>query len=301
MLGMSHPESSELRLDPADVRVAPPRSPRLFPIIAGGLLGLAAVYGWVWWSQQAPQQVLARAAPLPKAAPGAPAPVTAPHEAEFPPPVVEGATPVKERDIPAALTQLLGRHAMLAYVQADDFPRRLVATVDNLARAHAPPSVWPVLPMPGRFTVVDGPDGNPVVAASNAQRYVPFVSFLASVPTAAAVELYARMYPVLQQAYRQLGNGDPHLNYRVVKVIDHLLATPEPQGPLQVQLTEVKGPIESTRPWVRYEYVDAELEELSAGQKMLVRVGPANERKLKQKLAEVRAALVGQQQGAQAR
>jgi hypothetical protein len=298
---MIDPESSELRLDPADVRVAPPRSPRLFPIIAGGLVGLAAVYGWVWWSQQ-PAQVVASIAPLPKAAPTAPASAAAPESAsEFPPPVVEGAPPVKERDIAAALTQLLGRHAMLAYVQADDFPRRLVATVDNLARPHAPPSVWPVLPMPGRFTVVDGPDGNPVVSASNAQRYVPFVSFLASVPTAAAVELYARMYPVLQQAYRQLGNGDPHLNYRLVKVIDHLLATPEPQGPLQVQLTEVKGPIESTRPWVRYEYVDAELEELSAGQKMLLRVGPANERKLKQKLAEVRAALVGQQQDVQAR
>jgi hypothetical protein len=292
---MSQPESSELRLDPADVRVAPPRSPRLFPIIAGGLVGLVAVYGWVWWSQQ-PPQVVAKAAPLPKPVPDAPIPAAVPEDAsQFPPPVAEGAAPVTERDIPGALAQLLGRRGMLAYVQADDFPRRFVATVDNLARPHAPPSVWPVLPTQGRFAVVDGPDGSPVIAAANAQRYVPFVSFLASVPTAAAVELYARMYPVLQKAYRQLGNGDPHLNYRLVKVIDHLLATPEPQGPVQVQLTEVKGPIESTRPWVRYEFVDSELEELSAGQKVLLRVGLANERKLKLKLAELRSALVGAQ------
>jgi hypothetical protein len=67
---MSQPESSELRLDPADVRVPPPRSPRLVPIIAGGLVGLAAVYGWVWWSQQ-PPQVVAKVAPLPKPVPDA--------------------------------------------------------------------------------------------------------------------------------------------------------------------------------------------------------------------------------------
>lgn len=297
---MASPESLELRLDPADVRIALPRAPRLLPIVAGGVLGLAAVYGWVWWSQQ-PVQV-ARTAALTRPAPDAP-PSTAPADpaSQFPPPVVEGAAPLKEQEIPGALAQLLGRPGFVAHVQADDFPRRFVATLDNLARAHAPPSVWPVLPMPGRFTVVDGPDGNQLVAASNAQRYAPFVAFVASVDSAAAVRLYARMYPLLQQAYRQLGNGDPHLNYRLVKVIDHLLATPEPRDPLQVHLTEVKGPIESMRPWVRYEYVDPALENLSAGQKMLLRVGPANERKLKQKLAELRGELVGSQPAAAAR
>jgi hypothetical protein len=152
-----------------------------------------------------------------------------------------------------------------------------------------------VMPMQGRFTVADGPGEGQVIAPANAQRYAPFVAFVASVDSAAAVRLYARMYPVLQQAYRQLGLNDPHLNFRLVKVIDHLLATPEPSGPLQVQLTEVKGPVPSTRPWVRYEYVDPGLESLSAGQKAMLRVGLANERKLKQKLAELRRELVGLQ------
>jgi hypothetical protein len=296
---MSHPEPSELRLDAADLRIPAPRRARLFPIVAGGVLGLAAVYGWVWWSQQ-PSQVVAR--PAARAVPDSPPPA-APAEtaSQFPPPVAVSAPPLAERDIPAALAQLVGRQGFLAHVQADDFPRRFVATLDNLARPHAAPSVWPVLPMPGRFTVVDGPDGNPLIAASNGQRYAPFVAFVSGIDSAAAVQLYARMYPVLQQAYRQLGNGDPHLNYRLVKVLDHLLATPVPQGPLAVHLTEVKGPIESTRPWVRYEYVDPGLENLSAGQKMLLRVGPDNERKLKQKLAELRGALVGAQPAAAAR
>jgi hypothetical protein len=42
---------------------------------------------------------------------------------------------------------------------------------------------------------------------------------------------------------------------------------------------------------VRYQFVDPSLESLSAGQKILVRVGPANERILKRKLSEVRRLL----------
>ncbi|MCC2673139.1 MAG: hypothetical protein K0R58_86, partial [Ramlibacter sp.] len=68
--------------------------------------------------------------------------------------------------------------------------------------------------------------------------------------------------------------------------------TPEPGAPPEVRLTEVKGPIPSTRPWVRYEFADPQLEALSAGQKVLVRVGPENARPLKQKLRALRQQLV---------
>jgi len=210
----------------------------------------------------------------------------------------EGAPPLQAREIPAALAHLLGSAGVASHLQTDDFPRRFAATVDNLARAHAPVLMWPVAPVPGRFTVEDGPGGSKVIAPANAQRYAPFVAFVSSIDSAAAVQLYARMYPLLQEAYRHLGFGDRYLNDRVVKVIAHLLATPEPSAPLQVRLTDVKGPIPSTRPWIRYEYVDPDLERMSAGQKMLLRVGPANERRLKQKLAELREHLVRSQPAA---
>ena len=86
------------------------------------------------------------------------------------------------------------------------------------------------MPMQGRFTVEDGPGGNQVIAPANAQRYAPFVAFVSSVDSAAAV----RLCPHVSGAAAGLpetGFQRPHLNYRVVKVIDHLLATPEPSGP----------------------------------------------------------------------
>ncbi len=73
-------------------------------------------------------------------------------------------------------------------------------------------------------------------------------------------------------------------------MVDLLLATPAVDGPIALQLTEVKGPIASPRPCVRYEFADPRLEALTAGQKIMLRVGPVNERRLKVRLAAFRQA-----------
>jgi hypothetical protein len=198
--------------------------------------------------------------------------------------------PLKAREIRKALTDLLGRDATARFLQIDDFPRRVVATVDNLGRPHAPHLLWPVNPTPDRFTVDDS-DG-PVIAADNADRYTPFVLLAESADARRMVDLYVRMYPTLQAAYEELGFPGRYFNDRVIAVIDLLLATPELDYPLQLQLTEVRGLIPSLRPWTRYEFADPALESLSSGQKMLLRVGLVNQRRLKGKLAEIRAEIV---------
>jgi len=86
---------------------------------------------------------------------------------------------------------------------------------------------------------------------------------------------------LFQQAYEDLGYPGRFFNDRLVEVIDHLLAAPEPQGPIQL-----------VQPKVFYQFADARLEDLSAGQKLLIRMGPANERSLKAKLRDLRAELV---------
>lgn len=196
--------------------------------------------------------------------------------------------PLAAADVGSALAGLFGRTAL---VVTDDFPRRFVATVDNLGRAHAPPIMWPVTPTAGRFAVQEE-GGSTVIAADNSARYTPFVLLAEGVDAAAAVKLYARMYPLLQGAYRELGFPGKYFNDRLVEVIDLLLATPQPDYPLQVQLVEVKGSVPSVRPWVRYEYADPALEALPAGQKILLRVGPEHQKRLKAKLAELRAELL---------
>ncbi len=143
--------------------------------------------------------------------------------------------------------------------------------------------IWPVQPAPGRFTV-QGEAQSQQIAPDNAARYSAVVQWVESVDLQRAVALYARLYPLFQQAYEELGYPGRYFNDRVVAVIDHLLAAPEPAAPVRVQLTEVKGEWSSARPWVRYEFADPQLQALSSGQKIMVRVGLENERRLKVRL-----------------
>ena len=225
---------------------------------------------------------------------GEPAPQAAAPGGPLHPMAPQSASPVRADAVDAALVEALGRDAVARFLQTTQFPQRMVATIDSLGREHAPVTMWPVAPTPGRFTV-DEQAGTSQIAIGNGARYEPFVAFAASLDAQRVVDLYRRMYPLLQQAYRELGFGDRYLNDRVVEIIDLLLATPEPAQPPEVALTEVKGPYPSTQPWTRYEFVDPQWQSLAAGQKILLRVGADNRLRLKAKLREIRSRLLGAQ------
>lgn len=265
-------------------------------VLAAVVLGVA-YYGWLRQNEAEPEPVAPSVA-APAAPP--PAPVASEPAIQYPVPAAEPEAQPKplpaladsDAYVQAALTDLLGKKNLLTFLQLDSFVRRVVATVDNLGREHAPPMVWPVNPTPGRFST-RGTAGAETIHPDNSQRYTPFVLFVEAVDTAQAVKLYVSLYPLFQQAYEELGFPKRYFNDRLVAVIDRLLAAPVQDGPVGVQLVEVKGPVPSVRPWVRYEFADPQLEALSAGQKMLIRTGPVNHRRLRAKLLEVRKLLTG--------
>ncbi|PKO45393.1 MAG: DUF3014 domain-containing protein [Betaproteobacteria bacterium HGW-Betaproteobacteria-3] len=230
------------------------------------------------------------------AAPVAPVPEPAirhPIESAEAPVAAPSADDPQDRVV-AAVTELVGRKNVLTFLQVDELVRRVVATVDNLARSHAPLTLWPVNPAPGRFITTDPAPATPgetLIGADNSLRYAPLVIFLESVDTARAVAFYTRLYPLFQTAYEELGFPGRYFNDRLVAVIDVLLSTPTPANPLRVTLVEVKGSVPSVRPWVRYEFSDPALQSLTAGQKMLLRTGEVNQRRLTAKLREIRAAI----------
>ena len=109
-------------------------------------------------------------------------------------------------------------------------------------------------------------------SAHNAERYAPFVRFAAGIDTARAMALYAKLYPLLQRAYEDLGNPGAYLNDRVVAVIDNLLATPNVSGPIRVK--RVVGPDGGTVGGAGlYLFEDPALESATAGQKNLAAHG----------------------------
>jgi len=258
------------------------------PLVAGivVLVGIAFAV-WQWLLPDGPPEVSRPSAETPTTlAPPPPPPEPAiVNPVEAPPDAPAAPTAA---DLESALTALAGVDTVQSMFRLQDLPRRIVTTIDNLGRAQASSSLWPVNPPPGEFTT-DRSGETEVIAAANYARYVKHVATLEAVDTAAAGAAYRRLYPLLQQAYEDLGYPGKYFNDRLVAVIDLLLATPEPGGPLSVRLPEFGADLKPERPWVLYEYEDPALQQLSAGQRILLRMGPDNLRRVKSKLKEIRA------------
>jgi hypothetical protein len=198
--------------------------------------------------------------------------------------------PVTAIDVESLLADLFGRKSALGMFQLEDFARRLVVTVDNLGRSHAPSRLWPVNPAEGRFLTEKQGDAE-VISADNGLRYTPYVLLIETVELRQVVAAYLKLYPQLQKAYEDLGYPRRYFNDRVVEVLDLLIATPDINAAAKVHLPAINGPVQPQRPWVLYEFEDPALQSLSAGQRILMRTGPVNERRLKAKLADLRRLL----------
>jgi Protein of unknown function (DUF3014) len=179
-----------------------------------------------------------------------------------------------------SLAGLFGQPAAAQFLVPENIVRHIVVTVDNLPRKKVAVDLRPVKPTPGE-TVVATQSDTTTLSTANYARYTPFVRLVESADPKTLATVYFHLYPLFQQAYEDLGYPGRFFNDRLVEVIDHLLAAPEPQGP-----------IELVQPKVFYQFADPKLEDLSAGQKLLIRMGPANERALKAKLRDLRVELV---------
>ncbi len=179
------------------------------------------------------------------------------------------------------LWSLFERKAVEGFFRVDEIARRVVATIDSLPRKTLSERMRPMVRTPGPFRT-SGKDETLVLDPENFRRYVPAVKLAEGIDTKKMAALYIRYYAVFQEAYRELGFPTGYFNDRLIEVIDHLLATPA-----------VSAPIKLEQPKVMYQFEDPELEARSAGQKILIRIGPENAARIKTKLRELRRDLTG--------
>jgi hypothetical protein len=290
---MEHVETLESDRDmdrPIDPRRK--RSPHRslgWPLVMIATVALAAVL--VWRSYHAPQPVTA---PAPSEAPAASVAsdaAPAPSAPRYPiedaaPPAAQTAALPAVADSDAALQDVMA--GLFAGVPLDrvfhlqEIVPRFVATIDNLPRQTAALSRMPVNPVGGNVETTQA-NGQFLLRADNASRYSTYLGVMEHADTQKLVQAYVRYYPLFQKAYQDLGYPHGYFNDRLVEVIDHLLAAPE-----------VPAPIALTQPKVLYEFADSTLEQRSAGQKILMRMGPVNEARVKAKLRDVRRAVTRQ-------
>jgi hypothetical protein len=179
-----------------------------------------------------------------------------------------------------AALRALWRHGPFELFRFDGFIRRVVATVDNLPRRELAERLRPAAPAPGHFRTAGNADGM-VVSPQNFARYSQYMELVKAADPATLVAAYVKFYPLFQQAYEELGYPNGYFNDRLIEVIDHLVAAP--QLPVDARLRQPK---------IFYQFAEDDLEQRSAGEKILMRVGNENAAVIKAKLRAIRAELV---------
>ena len=193
-----------------------------------------------------------------------------------------------------SLSGLVGESSVMRFLVSDNVISRVVASVDALTARQVPGQISAARELNGEFLatvneqpveVVRNAEGDPIpqylLNPANYQRYEPQVELFEAINTEELMALYENYMPLFQQAYTELGYPDGDFNERLIEVIDSLLAAPEIHEPLRL-----------IKPEAFYLLTNPDLEALPAGQKVLLRMGPDNARRVKVKLQEIRAALV---------
>jgi hypothetical protein len=226
---------------------------------------------------------LLREKPAPPPAQVAP-PATAPTAPAPPPPRAEPAVSAlpaladSDAEMLQALSRLLGSGTE-GLILRPGIVRRIVATVDNLPGDKVPQQVMVVRPPGGTFATSEQ-NGRVSISPANAARYTKYVNLVAQLDVAEVVSTYRHYYPLFQQAYRELGYPKGEFNDRLVEALDDLLEAPQPPPPVAV-----------VAPRAMFDYADPDLQDASAGQKILMRLGPESEARVKVKLRQLRRAL----------
>lgn len=247
------------------------------------LMGVAAFAYYLW--QQGPyrpQASMPAESPSPSA--DTPPPAATPPEIQYPVPESAGKPlPPLERSDPevlAALADVFGKSAVMQFFQPEEVIRRIVVTIDNLPRKVVSAQLMPTKPVAGKLRT-SGEGETLTLAQANFERYTPFVRLAGMADAKALLAAYIHLYPLFQRAYRNLGYPKGYFNDRLVAVIDHMLDAPQSEG-ANVLL----------QPHVYYKFADPELESLSAGHKLMLRIGNENAALIKKKLREIRGELV---------
>lgn len=154
----------------------------------------------------------------------------------------------------------------------DNVVRQFVVFVDNLAQGELARKTAPLKAPSNSFTVSEIANKT-YINPDSYHRYDLYADFLASLNDQELAKTYKEMTPLLAEAFSELGYKDISFNERMQQAIEVMLDAPI-----------IEQPIELDGVSVNYQFVDPKLEALPNAQKLMIRMGPENSRKVKSAL-----------------
>lgn len=240
--------------EPATPSAPSSPGPRIVAVIA--LTAAVAAGAWYLVSRPATS---APAAATP-AAPSAPMAITDPRLDAAPlPPLAEMDPLVRE------LVSALSTHpTVLAWLATDDLVGSLATAIDRLAQGRSPARDLAVLRPKDGFGTVRRSNVTQVDPKSYA-RYTAVAQAIASIDATRAAEIYERIQPRLDEAWRAQGHPEGGLDDAVRRALATVTTTPD--IPVDAALVPAAGGLK---------YADPAYENLPEAQKHLARMGAVN-------------------------
>ncbi|MBU2882413.1 DUF3014 domain-containing protein [Psychrosphaera sp. B3R10] len=182
----------------------------------------------------------------------------------------------------AELTDLVMGTPAIKKVVQENIISNFVVFIDNAAKGEIVRKFSPVVEPEGKFkaTLLEGPELKYVLNEQSYKRYDMYADLITALPIDASDNLYDTLSPLVEEAYFELGYSENDFNDKVLETIDILMETPI-----------VDGDINLVTPSAMFEFADKKLEALLPIQKLFLRMGPDNQRKILPVLEEIKAKL----------
>jgi hypothetical protein len=245
-------------------------------VVAVGAVAGGALF-WQRSHAKPPQETAAPPVPPPaaQATPALPAPLVIPAPAAVDLEHSDGVF----RDKAKALSNL---PKLAEWLRTDDLVRRLTASVDCIADGTSPRESLSFMAPKKKFTA-NKVKGQAYLDPRSYSRYDMVADVVGSIDAQAAAAFVKTLDPYLQLAAREMGTPPRDFQATLVKAIKGLLQTPVVERKIALQEKVVSYAI--------LPMPDLKLEDLTAAQKHLLRMGPKNTTKIQSKLRDLALAL----------
>jgi len=252
----------------------PPRQGYRRVVIAGAVVLLVLAGGFAWWMRTRPTpspeiERMAAARPPTRPAPAArpPVPTTLP--------ALDALDPLMR----SLIGEVSASPLLSKWLGTENLARQIVVLVEGAAGDGLPFRFLTHLRPAGEFSVVTR-NGRTTIAPDSYARYDAMAGVIAAIDPATVARVYRTLSPRLEEAHGELGQGDRTFDQTLGDSLRRLAETPIPDGPVAVT---PRGGL--------YGFADPRLEALSPAQKLLLRSGPANARRVQTQLSAIAAAL----------
>jgi hypothetical protein len=188
--------------------------------------------------------------------------------------------PLNESDpVVRSLVRALSTHPRVtAWLATNGLIRNFAVVVENIAGGSTPSTHLGVL-RPSSAIYVTERSGTFRIDPRSYARYSSIADAVDSIDPAASARVYATLKPRIEEAYLELGHSDPFDRALEMALVSLL----------QVPVTDAADRVVPGSGG--YAFADPRLEQLTAAQKQLLRMGPQNALVIQRKLRDIALAL----------